>query len=437
MPIPVRLRHFLVMMIALITPGCGFQDESHDQTKLRVMAEAWMFKKYLLREAKERFETNHPGVEVDLIKAPDGWPNRLLVAMMSGRSDFDVFFGTVETNVAAWAARDLLIPWDDYIVSHPSLQREAFIPSFYDNNRFGDLQYGLPVSAELTTFSVNKEMAATAGLLDNDGNVVPAKSWEEVFDYARKMTTRDENGHVTTVGFAGNWTYANSMLLAALKAERGQLKADDETDFNIDTPEVRTFLRLTREGLAEGITTAASMTDVNQPRSDLKARLVAMILTSHSRYLEAQEVLGEGSTTIMPVPGSAGAAFGGTRTVVVPRNSHAIDLARSFVKEEMFEPYFARFAWEKYGKLPCQRELFETLDEPEAAMLAEWAEASKEDPMFRDETALVDAIKRNVQRYLTGEIELDPMMDQLGAELARLNLTDIRTYFGPKKVASR
>jgi len=41
------------------------------------------------------------------------------------------------------------------------------------------------------------------------------------------------------------------------------------------------------------------------------------------------------------------------------------------VEEEMLEPYFATFAWEKYGKLPCQRELFEKLGEPEAALLAE------------------------------------------------------------------
>ena len=420
----------LTLVAAFAFWDCEVRDVSREPTRLRVMSDAWMFKKYPLREAKDRFEANHPGVEVDLIKAPDGWQNRLLVAMMSRRSDFDLFFGTVETNVAAWAARDLLLPWDDYIASRPSMQREAFIPTFYDNNRFGEHQFGLPITAELTAFSVNKEMAARAGLLDVDGNLVPAKSWEDVFDYARKMTARDDNGHVKTVGFAANWTNANSMLFAALKAERGRLTAGDPPKLMIDTPEIRTFLRLTREGVAAGITTIASLTDVNQPRSDLKARLVAMILTSHSRYLEAQEILGVGSTTIMPVPGKAGAALGGARTVVIPRNSRAVDLARLFVEEEMLEPYFATFAWEKYGKLPCQRALFEKLDEPEAAMLAAWAEASEEDPMFRDETALVDAIRRNIQRYLSGAIELDPMMTQLKAELDRLNLTDIRTYFG-------
>ena len=427
----------LILILVVLAPACGSHRVDQSNTQLRVMAEAWMFKKYPLREAKERFEANHPGVRVELIKAPDGWPNRLLVAMMSQRSDFDLFFGTVEGNVAAWAARDLLLPWDEFISTRPTMQRDAFIPSFYDNNRFGTHQFGIPISAELNTFSVNREIARSAGLLDSDGNVIPARTWTEVFDYARRMTLRDEQGHVKTVGFAANWTNANTMLFAALKAERGRLTSPATDELVIDTPETRDFLRMTREGVTEGITTIASMTDVNQPRSDLKARLVAMILTSHSRYLEAQEVLGVGTTTLMGVPGSVGALTGGTRTAVVPRNSRATKLAQQFTHEELLAPYFATFAWEKFGKLPCQRNLFDRLDEPEAAMLARWAEQSSADPMFRDETAMIDAIRRNVQSYLTGAIELDPMLVRLQSDLRRLNMTDIRTYFDSDRVANQ
>ena len=94
------------------------------------MSEPWMFKKYPLRTAVERFENNHPGVEVELLKAPEGYPNRLLVAMMSRRSEMDLFFGTVENTVALWAARDLLLPWDDYVLTRTGLQRSAFIGTF-------------------------------------------------------------------------------------------------------------------------------------------------------------------------------------------------------------------------------------------------------------------------------------------------------------------
>ena len=418
----------LTLALGLGVLSCAPDGSGQSHTVLRVMSEPWMFKKYPLRTAEERFENNHPGVEVEILKAPEGYPNRLLVAMMSRRSDMDLFFGTVENTVALWAARNLLLPWDDFVRTRPGLQRSAFIGTFYDMNRFGGRQYGLPVTAEILCFCVNREMAARARLLDERGRMIPARDWEEVFDYARRMTVRGAGGHVQVVGMAANWSWPNNMLFAAMKAARGTLVDPVSGALVVDRPEVRQFLRLTRAGAGEGIATLASMTDVNQPRSDLKAGLVAMILTTHSRYLEAQETLGPGSTTIMPLPWARG-VVGGTRSAVIPANSRAVDLARLFVEEELMAPYFSRFAWEKYGKLPCLLGVFDTLDEPEAHWLAEWAQGSGADPMFRDELQLTDAIKRNVQGFLTGQMELEPMLARLQGELEQLNLSDVRKHF--------
>jgi hypothetical protein len=153
-----------------------------------------------------------------------------------------------------------------------------------------------------------------------------------------------------------------------------------------------------------------------------------MIYTVHSRYLEAQETLGEDSTTIMRAPGRDGGIPCTTRGAVVPRCSRAVGLAHQFVEEELLAPCFSAFAWEKYGKLPCPKKVFDRLDSAEAHWLASWAEQSEADPMFRDEMALADLIKRHVQEYLMGEVELDPMLRQLRADMALLNLRDIREH---------
>ncbi len=417
------------LLVLAVTFACTPKTAVQSDQLLRVMSEAWMFKKYPLREAVARFEANHPGVRVELIKAPDGSPTRLLVSMMSNRSDFDLFFGTVENTVAMWAARGLLLPWNDIAVDRPSLQRDAFIPVFYDLNRFGEHQYGIPITAEIILFSVNKHFAREAGLLDENENVIPARTWEDVFDYARRTTRRDRKGNIKTVGLSMNWTNSSSMLYAAIKAEHGRIVNPESGLPDITSDEIRRLLALTQQGAAEGITTLAAMTDVNQPRSDLKAGLVSMILTSHSRYLEAQETLGPNSTTIMAVPGAAGSVTGGARTAVIPRNSRAVNLAVAFVQEEMLAPYFSRFAWEKYGKLPCMLHVFETLDEPEAHILADLATRSARDPMFRDDLPMVDAVRRNIQSFLSGQMEMDPMLARLERELSQLNLSDIREHF--------
>lgn len=419
----------LSVIVVLVSYGCGPRQTLQTDKVLRVMSEAWMFKKYPLREAVARFEANHPGVRVELIKSPDGSPTRLLVSMMSNRSDFDLFFGTVENTVAMWGARDLLIPWNEIAADRPLFQRETYIPVFYDLNRFGSHQFGIPVSAELNLFSVNKHFAREASLLDDSGNMIPARTWDDVFDYARRMTRRDADGNIKTVGLSMNWTNCSTMLYAAIKGEQGRIVNPESGLPDVASPEIRRLLSLTAQGAAEGITTLAAMSDVNQPRSDLKAGLVAMILTSHSRYLEAWETLGPNSTTIMSVPGMNEGVTGSTRSVVLPRTSRAVDLAIAFTEEELLAPYFTRFAWEKYGKLPCAIDVFDTLDEPEAHILLKLAERSDRDPMFRDDLPMVDAVRRNVQSFLSGQMEMDPMLARLESELSQLNLSDIREHF--------
>ena len=154
-----------------------------------------------------------------------------------------------------------------------------------------------------------------------------------------------------------------------------------------------------------------------------------MIYTVHSRYLEARETLGPDSTTVMRAPGQAGGVPAGTRGVVIPRISKAVRLARRFTREQMLQPYFSRFAWDRYGKLPCPRRVFDELDAPEARWLVEWAERAPADPMFRDESAMIDTVCRHVQRYLIGAVEYDPMLSRLKSDLSLLNMRDIREHF--------
>lgn len=97
----VSRRGFLAAAAAggVVCAGCRKETPEQSETHLRVMAEPWMFLKYPLRRAKEQFGGEHPGVTVELLKAPDGYQTRLLVAMMSRRSEADLVFGPVQTTV--------------------------------------------------------------------------------------------------------------------------------------------------------------------------------------------------------------------------------------------------------------------------------------------------------------------------------------------------
>lgn len=400
------------------------------KTHLRVMFAPWMFGKYPVRRTKERFERRHPGVTVELIKTPDAYESRLLISLMSGQSNFDLIFCPKESLLAVWVARDLALPWDDYIRDRPHMQRDAFLHNFYDSGNHGGLQYGLPVSAGITTFCVNKEMAEKAGLLKTDGTIRFAETWEDVFDYAHRMTIdEDGDGRAEVVGMAVNWYFGHLALYGTIKAAEGKISKGNPIKLPLESPAVRKMLSLCKTAADEGILTLASMTDSEQPRNDLKAGLVAMILTHHTRFIEAEQTLGYGNVTIMPIPGPYRSSVGESRMVVIPRNSRAIELARLFTEEELLAPYFCSYATERFGGLPCHRKLFDTLNRQEFRWLADWAARSEPPPMVRDTLLLQDTIKRNQQNYLAGYIDLDTMLDRLKKELAMIDMRDVRGNF--------
>ncbi len=423
------------LLLVLCCAGCGREEPAQSTTCLRFMAEAWMFGKYPVREAKERFEKRHKGVTVELIKAPAGWNNRLLVSMMSGRSHADAIFCPTEDTIAAWAARDLLEPWDDFIRDRLPDGRDTFLKVFLDGSNLGGVQYGLPISAEMIAISVNKRMAADAGLLDANGKIRFAKTWDEVFEYARRMTIdRDGDGKPEVIGMAINWSFGEGVLLSAIQAAEGQIADGNPMKLRLDSPVVRKLLTLTKAGADEGIVTLASMTDINQPRNDMKAGLVAMIVTVHSRYLESEQTLGKGNATLMPMPGpNLGGTISTTRSVVIPRNSRAIELAQQFMREELLAPYFSAYAMEKFGKLPCPRKVFDKLNVVEAQWLVEWAGKSSGPIMARDRIQMADAIRRNLQAYLSGSVDLDTMLNHLDDELSNIDMRDVREIFSKRK----
>ena len=70
--LPRFLFSVALLGILLLGAGCQRQETVQRTDRLRFMAHPWMFGKYPIREAKERFEKRHPGVTVELLKVGGG-----------------------------------------------------------------------------------------------------------------------------------------------------------------------------------------------------------------------------------------------------------------------------------------------------------------------------------------------------------------------------
>ncbi|TYR31820.1 ABC transporter substrate-binding protein [Mesorhizobium microcysteis] len=112
---------------------------------------------------------------------------------------------------------------------------EGFMPVFMSNSQTADQTWGVPFQRGTTVFFWNKNMFEEAGL---DPDVGP-QNWEEVVEFAGKLTKRDASGNATTWGMQVPSSLTSYWLLQGYVAQNeGKLfeLSGDQTYF--DSPEV-------------------------------------------------------------------------------------------------------------------------------------------------------------------------------------------------------
>ena len=70
--------------------------------------------------------------------------------------------------------------------------------------------FAIPNSTDSRALYYNEDLLERAGLVDEEGRAKPPRDWEELAEYAVRLTERDGDGNMTCLGFAPN--YGNSWL---------------------------------------------------------------------------------------------------------------------------------------------------------------------------------------------------------------------------------
>lgn len=142
-------------------------------------------------------------------------PTRFLISVAGGTPPDVVFFDRFA--VAEWAYRGAFIPLDEYIQRDRQRHRSDvpdpndYYASCWNEAMLKGRVYGIPNSVDDRALFYNKDLLKKAGLVDANGEAKPPRDWEELKDYAVKLTERDAAGRLKVVGFAplfGNsWPY--------------------------------------------------------------------------------------------------------------------------------------------------------------------------------------------------------------------------------------
>ena len=92
---------------------------------------------------------------------------------------------------------DVIVPFDDFVTEQEMTDWiGGFYPSFMENSQTGGKTYGIPFQRSTPVLYWNKEAFAEAGLNPD----IPPATWDEMVEYAKKLTKKDDNGNVTQWG---------------------------------------------------------------------------------------------------------------------------------------------------------------------------------------------------------------------------------------------
>lgn len=158
---------------------------------------------YLMKDFIPRFERQH-GVTVQIERV--NWGNRMdkIVINTAAGNPPDIFFSGAE-QIKELVEAGLLHPIDDYIAAMPD--KDDFFPPSWGSSTFQGHHYGVPLYSSPRVFWYRADLFELAGLDPSR----PPTSWDELLEYARRLTVTDGTVVIQQGIDLERWTGSNPM----------------------------------------------------------------------------------------------------------------------------------------------------------------------------------------------------------------------------------
>lgn len=185
------------------------------------------------------FEAQNPGIKINAVYTGNYGDNAVQVvsAFQSGtQPDFFLYDYTACLDIIA---AGYVTPLNEYVNADADGEDYLadFLEGFMVDAYIGDTLYSIPFQRSTEIMYYNKDAFAAAGL---DPESPPA-TWDELLEYAQKLTIKDASGNVTQwgIGIDGDnaqWWLGGMCLQNSV--DGSNLMNDDGTEVYFNTPEV-------------------------------------------------------------------------------------------------------------------------------------------------------------------------------------------------------
>ncbi len=143
------------------------------------------------------FTAANPDIKINTVFSGsyDDTTNKIQTILQGGGAPPDLaIIGNQHT--AMYVDMDAIIPLDDFIKGEGDAYINDFVPAFMLNTKFKGKTWSIPYQRSTPVMYYNKTMFKEAGLDPEK----PPQNWQEVIDYAKKLTKRDAAGKTTVWG---------------------------------------------------------------------------------------------------------------------------------------------------------------------------------------------------------------------------------------------
>jgi len=226
----------VISLCAVLAMGLFlFMPESKAPADGRIRLKYWM-----VSAMKEdpfhvtEFNRTHPDIIVEPTPLPWNEHEKKILTSILSEDPPDLVF--LVTPVAKWATRLALTPLDEFI-KRDNFDSTIFFQALWNEMRFHDNIYALPLYSNSYAFFYNKRLFREAGLDPEK----PPRTWEEVMKYSAKLAKKNTSGNYTQMGFIP--TYGNIQTVLLMAWELGaQMLVENGTKVNLtDEPTIKAF----------------------------------------------------------------------------------------------------------------------------------------------------------------------------------------------------
>lgn len=185
-----------------------------------------------VHEAVKEFERRHPHIQV-IMGTPGGQagidPQKLMTAIAGGTPPNLIWQDRF--TISGWAARGAFRDLND-LVERDNINKEDFYPACWEEACYEGKLYGLPWDTDCRGLYYNRELFRKFGL-DPDK---PPRDWDELVEYAKKLTILKEKGYYEQVGFAPN--FGNAWLYLYGWLNGGEFMSPDGRKVTLNDPRI-------------------------------------------------------------------------------------------------------------------------------------------------------------------------------------------------------